>query len=344
MPEKKDNIPAKEEENKSYPSDSAGRIMTSKVPVVDEEASISDAEKILLKESLDFDTINYIYVTNKSKKLKGVVSIKEVFSHPGEKTKVKDLMVKGEKLITVRGHSYQKKAVLLAIKNNIKALPVVDKDNVFLGVLDSDSILKVVDNEHVEDVLRLGGIYHKGPFKNAMEISIMESLKYRLPWLALGLVGGLLIAGVIKHYEGIISIRPILAAFIPMVVYMSSAVAAQTQVLVVRDIASCTTAGSVFPFFKYLLKQLYTICIIGFIMSFILYFLSFLFYESVVTSIVLSAALFFAVLSSLFTGLIVPYVFHKTDLNPAGASGPLGTIIQDIVSVIVYFAIIMVLL
>lgn len=344
MAENKDIVCPKKINNKDYPVDSVGRMMTNKVPIVKEGATVKDVEKVLLKETLDFGTINYVYVTNKSKKLKGIISIKEVISHSGEKTLLEEIMAKGKKIVTVRGYSNQKRAALLAIKNNIKALPVVDKEDNFLGVLDSDSILHIVDNEHVEDVLRLGGIYNKGPFRSVMDISIFESLKHRLPWLALGLVGGLLIAGIIKHFEGLISIRPILAAFIPMVVYMASAVGTQTQIFIIRDLASSNVANSEFPFLKYLLKQLYTISIIGLIMSFILYFLSFLFYGVVGTSLILSVALFFAILSSVFSGLLVPYIFYKSNFDPADASGPIGIIIQDIVSVIIYFFVIIILI
>ncbi|MBD3248059.1 CBS domain-containing protein [Candidatus Falkowbacteria bacterium] len=344
MAEKKEAIAAKEIKNKEYPAESVGRLMTNKVPIVDDKATIKDVEKVLLKETKEFETINYIYVINKSKKLKGIISIKEVLAHPGATTKVKELMTKGKELVTVRAHSVQGRATLHAIQNNIKAMPVVDKDDRFLGVLTSDSILQIVDNEHVEDILRLGGVYHKGPFKSVLNISVFESLRHRLPWLALGLVGGLLIAGVLKHYEELISLHPILAAFIPMVVYMASAVGSQTQAFIIRDLASYNASGGIFPFLKYFIKQLHTIMVIGVIMSLVLYFLTFLFYGTTGTSLILSIALFFAVMSSLFTGLFVPYIFYKAKFDPADASGPIGTIIQDITSVVVYFAIIMILL
>lgn len=324
-----------------YPSDSVGRVMTNLVPVVDEDKPVRDIEKMIIKDAQCFDTINYIYIINKSQKLKGIISIKEVFAHPGEVTPVKELMIKDKEIVKVRAHSDQERAALLAIQNNIKAVPVVDKDDEFLGILTSDSILHIVDNEHVEDILRLGGVYHKGPFSSVLNISIFESLKHRLPWLALGLVGGLLIAGVIKHYELVISAHPILAAFIPMVAYMANAVGTQTQAFIIRDLASSNASGSIFPFMKYLSKQFYAISAISILISLTLYFLTFLFYGAMGISFVLSVALFFAILSSLFTGLVVPYIFYRAKFDPADASGPIGNIIQDILSVVVYFGVIM---
>lgn len=342
MIKKKEALAPKQVKNMDYPADSVGRIMTSLVPVADEDTPVRDIEKMIIKESQCFDTINYIYVINKSKKLKGIISIKEVFAHPEETTPIKELMIKDKDIVKVRAHSDQERAALLAIQNSIKSVPVVDKDDVFLGILSSDSILTIVDNEHVEDILRLGGVYHKGPFSSILNISIFESLKHRLPWLALGLVGGLLIAGVIKHYESIISTHPILAAFIPMVAYMANAVGTQTQAFIIRDLASSNASGSIFPFMKYLSKQFYTISIIGLLISLVLYFLTFLFYGAMGVSLILSVALFFAVLSSLFTGLVVPYVFYRAKFDPADASGPIGNIIQDILSVVVYFGVIMI--
>lgn len=342
--EEKKNCDKKEVDNMLYPAETAGRLMTNKVPSVPETANINDIEKVLLKDTKEFNTVNYIYVVSKTNKLKGAVSIKEVLAHPGAITLVKDIMTKGDKLISVRAYTDQEKVALIAIKNSIKSVPVVDKDDKFLGIVTSDSILEIVDNEHVEDILRLGGVYHKGPFDSVLSISILKSLKHRLPWLALGLVGGLLIAGIVKHFDKVMEQNLILAAFIPLVLYMASAISTQTQAFIIRDLASSNASSSKFPFYKYLIKQFQTVSLIGLIMSFLLYFLTFLFYGVVGTSLVLAIALFFATLSSVFTGLVVPYIFYKAKFDPADASGPIGNIIQDILSIVVYFGVIMILL
>lgn len=316
----------------TYPSESAGRLLIKNVPVIDEHSTIDHIRRMLAKDSKNFETINYIYAVDKNQKLKGIVSVRDIFSAD------KDLPIKRlfpKKIISVRAHTDQEKVALLALQHNLKSVPVVDKDDCFLGVISSDRILKIIDTESVENTLKMGGVIQHGSFDNIFNLPLLTSLKHRLPWLILGLVGGFLAAGIVNQFEDVISKNLILAAFIPLIVYMADAVGTQMEAFIIRDLA----IDPKLSFAKYFSRQTFIVLLIAVLVSFLLYGASLLLYKDAAVSIVLSVALFCAILTSLMTGLVVPYLFGKLNLDPANASGPIATIIQDILSVLVYFVI-----
>ncbi|MDP3697778.1 MAG: CBS domain-containing protein [Candidatus Taylorbacteria bacterium] len=315
-----------------YPHKTVGQIMTNKVPTVSDNATVGDVEALLIKEAANFETINYVYLLDADKKLKGVISLKELFRSPKIKL-AKDLMP--EKVISIHVHTNQERAALLALKHNLKALPVVDKENHFLGVLTSDNILKILDSEAVENILRFGGVTHFGTYDNILNISIFTALKHRLPWLIIGLFGGLLTAGLVGSFKEVISQHIILAAFIPLIVYMADSVSTQMEAFMIRDLA----IEPDLKFFKYFFRQFLIVIIIAVVTSVGLYGVNLMTTQDHTVNLILSVALFIAVISSVSTGLIIPYIFGKLSLDPANASGPIGTIIQDFLSVFIYFTV-----
>lgn len=314
-----------------YPHKTAGSLMTDKVPMITENATVGDVESLLIKEAANFETINYVYLLDGEHRLKGVISLKELFR--SQKTGlIKELSP--EKVISVHASTHQERAALLALKHNLKALPVVDKDNHFLGIITPDNILRILDSEAVENILRFGGITH-GSYDNIFNIPILTSLKHRIPWLIIGLAGGLFTAGLVHSFEKILSQNLILTAFIPLILYMASAVGTQMEAFIIRDLA----VEPDLKFFKYFFRQLGIMFIIAVVVSFGLYGFNLLISQDGTVSFVLSIAMFFAIISSVLTGLVIPFLFGKLSLDPANASGPIGTIIQDFLSVFIYFTV-----
>jgi magnesium transporter len=170
---------------------------------------------------------------------------------------------------------------------------------------------------------------------NIMRLTLRRSIKHRLPWLFIGLLGGVLSAGIVKSFEDTLSENLILAAFIPLIVYMSDAVGTQMESFVIRDSA----LHEYLNFSKYFMKHLFVVVIIGTILSWFLFFFVLVFDKDVILGLAISLAMFLSILSSVFTGLILPRVFRKYALDPANASGPVATIIQDLLSITIYFTI-----
>lgn len=130
---------------RGYSKNSAGQLMTSQVPIVPAQATVGDIQKILFERAGVFETINYIYLTDTVGVLKGVVSIRELFGAPNETPALK---LSPKSVVTARVHTDQERVVLLALKHNIKSIPIVDKQGVFLGVVPSDIILNILHSEN----------------------------------------------------------------------------------------------------------------------------------------------------------------------------------------------------
>ncbi len=315
-----------------YPHKTAGSLMSGidEIPVVQLGSSLRDVEKMLEEHAKKFVAIDYIYVVDNQRHLKGVFSIKECFSHKKE-SKVEDIMQKS--IIAAKPHTHQERVAIQALTHKIKQMPVAEESGVLLGVIQYDMIMRVLDQEAVENALRAGGISGKDAYDNLTNMTIFKSLKHRLPWLLIGLLGGLFTAKIVTGFEDTLEKNLILAAFIPLVVYMADAARTQMEAFIIRDLAMDPKLA----FVKYIVRQLPIIVITGLVISILLALSSIVLYGNSGIGIVLGIALFVAIISSVLTGLIVPFFFSKLKFDPANASGPIGTIVQDILSVTIYF-------
>lgn len=319
---------------KTYLKDSAGRMMTKNVPVACLNDLIGDIEKLIVNNAGRFDTINYIYIVGQRKKLKGVISIKELYRQE-KKAAVKKVMKKDP--ITARANTDKERVAYKALHNNIKSVPIVDKNNNFLGVVQNDNIMKTLYEESREDMLQLAGVHSpREDFDDITRMPVAISLRHRFPWLFVGLIGGMLIARIIGVFEATLTENIIIAAFIPLVVYMAGAASMQMAAIMIRDLA----INPDFIFIKYIAKQFIVVFFLSGLSSVFFVLLSYLLYNDLRTSLVLGLAMFSAIMSSIITGQVVPYAINKLKFDPANASGPLGTIIQDTLTVLIYFSVI----
>lgn len=317
--------------NKNFPTESVGRKMIKQVPLCHQNNSILDVKKMLFGTIDDLETINYIYVVDNKNKLVGVFSIKEIFRKP-EKTLIKDIMER--ELIEIRPHADQEKVVIFALKNNLKAIPVVGKNNEFLGVVPSDIILDILHAENVEDFLKMAGI--NSPLQKILKGSAWYLFKVRIPWLVLGLLGGIVGATVITYFEGPLRDNFILASFIPLILYMSGAVGNQTEILLIRNMAVDSRISA----WKYLFRELRSSFLIALILASLLFLISIFFFSAPYhISAILSSSLFISIFVSVFVGVLMPCFLKKIGKDPAVGSGPFSTILRDVLSLIIYFAI-----
>ncbi|MBN2853911.1 magnesium transporter [Patescibacteria group bacterium] len=314
---------------KKYLKNSAGALMTDKVPLAFLNSTIFEVEQYLKIKKDKLESINYIYTIDESGILKGAVSIKEVFRQ-GKQKKLKEF-IEGE-LITVSPDTDGERVANLALEHNIKAIPVVDKKGKFLGAVLSDTILEIAYRETQEDLSRLAGLENSGLAHDDKEISIFASLKNRLPWLIIGLLGGFLMSKTITSFETTLAENLILASFIPLIVYIGSAVQTQIGYFIVRDLAF----NPKLDFLVYAFRQLRIVLLIALGLSVLVFFSTFLFYAELAIAFVLALAVFLATLSSIITGVLIPFISYRLKFDPASASGPIATILQDLISIIIY--------
>ncbi len=315
-----------------HPEESAGRRMAENVPTCRLSDTVDDVREKLFNEARKFDSLSYIYVLNGNDRLAGVFSIKEVFMRDGA-MKAEEIMER--KVVRIGPDDDQERAAILAIKHNIKAVPVTSKDHRFLGAVTSDSILDILHREHMEDMLLSAGIHKDDNVAAKTMVSPIGILaKLRLPWLIVGLFGGILAAQIITLFEGTISSHIILAAFIPLVVYMSDAIAAQTQMLYIRSLA----LGS-FSTRRYFIKELKVGSLIGVVIASILFLATLAISGDVLIASILAVSIFLTAMTAITMGLLIAWTLFKMGKDPALGSGPFGTIAADISSLIIYFVI-----
>lgn len=316
-----------------FPPDSAGGKMIQNIPLVFAKDSILDVKKILFEKMKELETINYIYVIDEQEKLVGVFSIKEIFQRP-EETKVEDIMQ--TQIVTARPYTDQERVAILALNHNLKAIPVMDKDGRFLGVVPSDVILNILHSENVEDILRFAGIY-KRELTPAKVIRAPAGIlaKARLPWLILGLFGGILAAQVVNFFESSLKTHFILAAFIPLIVYMADAVGTQTETLFIRSLALDTQLNIK----GYLWREIKISFFIALVLGVFLSIVSIFWFRLPYIGLILGISLFLTVIIAILIAVLIPLILQKFKKDPALGSGPFATIITDVASLIIYFTV-----
>jgi len=159
-------------------------------------------------------------------------------------------------------------------------------------------------------------------------------LRYRVPWLLVGLIGGALITVYISRYETILSEQISLAFFLPFIVYLSDAIGAQTELIFVRDLSRHRP-----KLFHYLAKELSLGVILGLVFGGLLGIFAKIWFGDAQLAIIVGLAMFINSILATIIGLIVPLVLYKEKTDPAVGAGPVTTLIQDFVTISIYFAV-----
>lgn len=228
----------------------------------------------------------------------------------------------------------QEEVASQALQHGVVALPVVDDDGRLLGVVGPHALMDILRREHVEDLHRLAGISRE----NAQALEAIESpplrrARHRLPWLLVGLGGSALAAFVISRYETALAERPMLAVFVPGLVYLADAIGTQTEAIAVRGL-SLSRAG----IGRLVAGELRTGMLIGAILAMVAFPLIWLAFGDLRLAAAVCAALACASSLASLLGLTLPWLLSRMRIDPAYGSGPLATIVQDVLSLVIYFA------
>ncbi len=302
-------------------------------PTARPHETVGEIERQLVREAKRFETINYIYITNEKNLLLGVISLKEIFS-ADKNLAVRDLMA--TKLVTAHFRAHQEKVANLALKHNLKAIPVTDKEGLLLGIVPSDIILKILHEEHSEDLLRSAGVViSRDPAKSIISAPPLLYFRNRIPWLVLGLGGGVVVASILGAFEDAMREMLTLVAFIPAIVYMSDAVGSQTQTIFIRSLA----IDPAMKIKKYLAREMIVGVAIALFLSVLIGTISFIWWEPEILALILGFSFFTTIIVAIAVGLLLPWIFLRTKIDPAIATGPLSTVIRDILGIVIYFTV-----
>jgi magnesium transporter len=340
----------------TYEPESAGGIMTSHFFSVEGTEQIR-AVLLKVKTSDEAETINYIYIVDEAGRLDGVASVRELLQG-GLNQAIQEIMERD--VISVPLAMDQEEVFRTANKYHFSSLPVVDGDGTLKGIVTFDDLMEVIEEESSEDMYRMAGEVALHPTQQPIWKRIMA----RFPWLMVTLAGTFFAAGIIRIFEAVwkqnaelavhasfwdklsaafTKIEPdetwtFLICFLPMIGGMAGNVGLQSSTVMVRGFAT----GEVAPefFLRILFKELIIAAVIGIISGLIIGAAIAGIYENGDhMGFVVGLSLFTAIFSAAFLGTLTPFLCQSVKVDPAYASGPLLTTLNDIFGFLIYFGI-----
>jgi magnesium transporter len=228
----------------------------------------------------------------------------------------------------------QEHAAAAAARRADGSLAVVDADGRFRGLVPPSRLLAVAVAEHEEDVARLGGfLASTDQARLAAEEPVERRLWHRMPWLLVGLAGAMASAAIVGSFEDELAANVLLAFFLPGVVYMADAVGTQTEAVVIRGIAVGVPLRNVFA------REALTGAVMGCMIAAAFLPFAWVVWGSGSVAVAVSLALLATCSIATLVAMALPYALHRLGHDPAFGSGPLATVVQDLLSILVYFAV-----
>jgi magnesium transporter len=278
-----------------------------------------------------YDSVEILCVVDAEDKLLGCVAIADLLALPHDH-RVSEAM--NAEFPRVLPDVDQEKVASLALHHVLNAIPVVDRHGRLLGVVPNESLLHILRREHVEDLHRIAGIGREAHrAREAIEAPPLRRARHRLPWLLLGLAGSMLATFVMSRFEQALSGKVAIAFFIPGLVYLADAIGTQTEAVAVRGLSlSHAKLGRLIG------GELRTGLLIGLTLGGITFPAAWLAFGDPRLAFAVTLALLCAGGVATTIGLFLPWMLGRLGSDPAYGSGPLATIIQDVLSLVIYFA------
>ncbi|TRM11940.1 magnesium transporter [Lentibacillus cibarius] len=326
MMEKKDADEIKELLH--YEEKTAGSIMTTEFVAVYQTKTVKDTMQFLKAEAPDAETIYYLYVIDEEKHLVGVVSLRDLIVAEGD-VRIADLMNKNVFAVSVGKDQEDVSQVMRDY--DFLALPVVDFQHHLLGIITFDDILDVMDEEASDDYSKLAGVTDT----DRPQDGAFAAAKKRLPWLIILSFLGMLTASLINQFENTLSEVAVLAIFIPLIAGMSGNTGTQSLAVAVRGLAtgSFSQQGKL----KLILREATTGLITGIVCGAVITGVVYLWQSDIFLGLLVGLSIMTTLIVATLAGTLVPVFMHKFNIDPAVASGPFITTINDIISILIYF-------
>ncbi|MFD1929620.1 magnesium transporter [Sporosarcina siberiensis] len=314
----------------AYPEKSAGRKMSDRYVWIDKKYTIEQAIEKLKHFSELAEYLNYLYVIDEHKKLVGVVSYRDLLL-ADSKTTVDEIMTKN--IVSVDVYTKQQEVAKLIARHDFVSIPVVIEDNTLVGIITVDDVLDIIMREADEDIEMLLASGKAIDFKTKPLVAAYR----RLPWLILLLFIGLVSGSIIAKFEATLEAVVALAFFMPMIAGMTGNTGTQSLAVVVRGLVTedLNTKQAI----KLIFRELIVGIIIGITCAIIISVIAYVWQGSLVLGLVVGSSLLITLIIGTIAGTVIPLILHKFKVDPAVASGPLITTINDILSLLIYFGI-----
>lgn len=315
----------------TYEEGTAGALMGKELVKVNQNWTVAQAIREMRKQAEDLENIYTIYVVDDKDFLLGTLSVKSmIFASSSMRTMIREL-VKETKVRTVLDSSSAEDVANVMKKYDLVVVPVVNENNTLLGRITIDDIVDVIQEEADKDYQMASGISEDVESGD----SIITLTRARLPWLLIGMMGGMISANIIGVFD--ITKHPQMAVFMPLIAAMGGNVGVQSAALVVKALANKSALDETLA--QKLAKELGVGLFNGLICSLLIFGVSVLFQIEYHLSLTASIALFSVIIFASFFGTWIPMTLHRFKIDPALATGPFVTTLNDIFGLIIYFTI-----
>ncbi len=312
-------------------AETAADHLVASVPRAREDQSAGAVVEQLLAHR--HDCVDIVCVLDADERLRGVIPLARLLALPRE-TRLGSVVHPG--CPRVHPGTDQEHVASLALHHTLSAIPVIDAHEHLLGVVPSEALLHILRREHVEDLHRFAGITRETlRAREAMEEPPLRRLRHRLPWLLLGLLGSTLATFIVARFEAALAVSPVIAFFIPGLVYLADAIGTQTEAVAVRGISLSHARLS-----SLVASELRTGLLIGLVLGTLTLPGVWLVFGNLSLALAVSGALVAAGGIATTIGLLLPWLLGRLGSDPAYGSGPLATIVQDLLSLLTYFLIV----
>lgn len=313
-----------------YDEDTAGGLMAKELVIVNENWTVLTCLRELSRQAEDIDEIYYVYVVDDDNVLKGTLSLKKMIL---SSTSAKISNIYQPDAMAVHTDEKDEEVALIMEKYDLVAIPVVDSIGRLMGRITIDDVVDVIREEAEKDYQMASGL--------AEDIEASDSIwlqtRARLPWLLIGLVGGIFAAMVISIREKELDATPALAFFIPLITAMAGNVGVQSSAIIVQGIANNSLGFE--STFSRLLRELGGALINGLTCSSLLFLWNYFVGDSMALTMTVSIALFAVIIFAAIAGTIIPLMLNRAKVDPALATGPFITTLNDIVGLLIYLSI-----
>jgi len=311
-----------------YEEKTAGSIMTTEYVAVYQDQTVREAMKVLKKEAPDAETIYYLYVLDESKRLVGVLSLRDLII-AGDDKRIEEVM-RGN-IVAVSVAKDQEEIAQTMMDYDFLALPVVDFQNHLLGIITVDDILDVVEEEAIDDYSKFAAMSDT----ETKDVTVLAAAKKRLPWLIILLFLGMLTANLIGQFEATLEQVAILAIFIPLIAGMAGNSGTQALAVAVRGIATGDYGKQ--GRLKLIAREAGTGFITGAVCGIVITIVIYVWQDDIYLGMLVGFSIFASLIVATLAGTLVPMIMDRFHIDPAVASGPFITTINDIISILIYF-------
>ena len=310
-----------------YDEDTAGGLMAKELVQVKETWTVAGCVREMRRQAENVTRVHSIYVTNKEGKLKGRLSLKDLLT-ASEKSKISEVYIPKVDYVTV--HTEGEEVARIMQKYDLEAIPVVDEDGLLVGRITIDDIVDFIKEEADKDYQMAAGISSDVEADD----SVWELTRARLPWLILGLFGGLGSVYIMKGFDEAITNYPILFFFTPLIAAMAGNVGVQSSAIIVQGLANDNVKGSLV---NRLVKEVGLALINGTALSALVMLFGFIVGQDLLVSIAIAVSMLSVIIVAALIGTFVPIILDRRGIDPAIATGPFITTSNDIFGIFLFF-------